>query len=63
MAYTENALGMQEGSAGYIRLFDIKIVDKNDHSVKYQPKEGTIVDVRVELAIRTPVKKLQRVRG
>ena len=50
VAYTENALGMQEGSAGYIRLFDIKIVDKNDHSVKYQPKEGTIVDVRVELA-------------
>ena len=32
MAYTENALGMQEGSAGYIRLFDIKIVDKNDHN-------------------------------
>ncbi len=50
VAYTENALGMQEGSAGYIRLFDIKIVDKNDHSVKYQPKEGTVVDVRIELA-------------
>ena len=50
MAYTENVLGMAEGSAGYIRLFDIKIVDKDDHSVKYQPKEGTTVDVRAELA-------------
>ena len=50
VAYTENALGMEEGSAGYIRLFDIKIVDKEDHSVKYQPKEGTAVDVRIELA-------------
>ena len=47
---TENALGMEEGSAGYIRLFDIKIVDKDDHSVKYQPAEGTAVDVRIELA-------------
>ncbi len=47
---TENALGMQEGSAGYIRLFDIKIVDKDDHSVKYQPADGTTVDVRIELA-------------
>ena len=46
---TENALGMEEGSAGYIRLFDIKIVDQDDHSVKYQPKEGTTVDVRIEL--------------
>jgi fibro-slime domain-containing protein/LPXTG-motif cell wall-anchored protein len=47
---TENALGMEEGSAGYIRLFDIKIVDKDDHEIKYQPKEGTTVDVRIELA-------------
>ena len=47
---TENALGMEEGSAGYIRLFDIKIVDKDDHSVKYQPAEGTAVDVCIELA-------------
>ena len=46
---TENALGMEEGSAGYIRLFDIKIVDQDNHSVKYQPKEGTTVDVRIEL--------------
>ena len=50
VAKTEDALGMEEGSAEYIRLFDIKIVDKNDHSIKYQPKEGTAVDVRIELA-------------
>ena len=50
VTYTENVLGMEEGSTGYIRLFDIKIVDKDDHSVKYQPKEGTVVDVRIELA-------------
>lgn len=46
---TENALGMEEGSAGYIRLFDISIVDKNDHSAKYQPAPGTMVDVHIEL--------------
>ncbi len=50
VAYTENTLGMEEGSAGYIRLFDISIVDKNDYSIKYQPKAGTNVDVRIELA-------------
>lgn len=47
---TENALGMEEGSAGYIRLFDIKIVDKDDLDIKYQPAQGTSVDVRIELA-------------
>lgn len=47
---TENALGMEEGSAGYIRLFDIKIVDKDNPEIKYQPAEGTVVDVRIELA-------------
>ena len=47
---TENALGMEEGSAGYIRLFDICIVNKDDYSIKYQPAEKTSVDVRVELA-------------
>ena len=47
---TENALGMEEGTAGYIRLFDIKIVDKDDHEIKYQPAEGTTVDVGIELA-------------
>ncbi|MBQ6390299.1 MAG: hypothetical protein IJH88_01590 [Eggerthellaceae bacterium] len=46
---TENALGMDEGSAGFVRLFDIKIVDKDDPSVKYQPKESSTVDVRIEL--------------
>ena len=46
---TEHALGMEEGSADYIRLFDIKIVDKDDPETKYQPKKGTTVDVRVEL--------------
>ncbi|MBQ8160701.1 MAG: hypothetical protein IJ083_08090 [Clostridia bacterium] len=50
VAYTENALGMTEGSAGYIRLFDIRIVDRMDHSIKYQPMAGTTVDVRIELA-------------
>ncbi len=47
---TENALGMEEGTADYIRLFDISIVNRKDHSIKYQPAEGTSVDVRIELA-------------
>ena len=47
---TENALGIEEGTAGYIRLFDIKIVDKDNPDVKYQPAEGAAVDVRIELA-------------
>ena len=46
---TEKALGREEGSAGYIRLFDIKIVDKDDHNMKYQPEKGTMVDVKIEL--------------
>ncbi|MBR0378561.1 MAG: Cna B-type domain-containing protein [Lachnospiraceae bacterium] len=50
VAKTENAFGMEEGSAGYIRLFDIKIMDKDDHEIKYQPAEGTTVDVKIELA-------------
>ena len=49
VANTENTLGMEEGSAGFIRLFDISIVDKDDHDIKYQPAEGTTVDVRIEL--------------
>ena len=48
VAYTENALGMEEGSAGYIRLFDIKIVDRDGN--KIQPAAGSTVDVRIELA-------------
>ncbi|MBR6407211.1 MAG: InlB B-repeat-containing protein [Clostridia bacterium] len=50
VAKTESALGMEEGTAEYIRLFDIGIVNKYDHSVKYQPAAGTFVDVRIELA-------------
>ena len=50
VANTEKALGMEEDSAGYIRLFDIKIVNPNDPSVKYQPAEGTSVYVKIELA-------------
>ena len=34
VAGTESVLGMEEGSAGYIRLFDIRIVDKDDVDVK-----------------------------
>ena len=48
VSYTENALGMDKGSAGYIRLFDIKIVDGNGE--KIQPAEGSKVDVKIELA-------------
>ncbi|MBR4164124.1 MAG: hypothetical protein IKR11_11425 [Solobacterium sp.] len=44
---TENALGMEEGSTGYIRLFDISIVKDEK---KIQPAEGTKVDVKIELA-------------
>ena len=46
---TESALGIEEGTAGYIRLFDISIVNKVDHSIKYQPEAGTTVDVCIEL--------------
>ena len=45
---TEDALGWEEGSAGYIRLFDISILDQNGEKV--QPAEGSTVDVRIELA-------------
>lgn len=55
---TENTLGMEEGSAGYIRLFDIKIVDKDDHSVKYQPADETTVNVRIELADKVSSKEV-----
>ena len=50
ISYTENALGIDEGSAEYIRLFDIKLVDKDNHSIQYQPAEGSTVDVKIELA-------------
>ena len=42
------ALGWEGESASYLRLFDIKIVDKD--GVKIQPAEGSKVDVRIELA-------------
>ena len=44
------ALGQEDRSADYVRLFDIKIVDKDNPDKKYQP-EGS-VDVRIELADR-----------
>ena len=44
---TENVLGIKAGGAGYIRLFDIKIVKDGE---KVQPVEGTRVDVKIELA-------------
>ena len=47
---SEDALGMEEGAVDYIRLFDISIVDRDDHGVKYQPADGTTVDVQIELA-------------
>ena len=47
---TEHALGMEDGSAGYIRLFDISIVNGEDRSITYQPAPGSSVDVRIELA-------------
>ena len=47
VTYTENALGLEEGSAEYIRLFDISIVRDGE---KLQPVSGSSVSVRVELA-------------
>lgn len=50
VASAENALGFDQGSTAGVRLFDIKIVDKDNPSTTYQPAEGTAVDVRIELA-------------
>lgn len=50
VAGAEDALGIEEGGTGYIRLFDIKIVDKDDPGVKYQPADGTSVNVKIELS-------------
>ena len=50
VSMVDSALGWEDQNASYIRLFDIKIVKKNDPKVKYQPEEGTTVDVRIELA-------------
>ena len=46
----DSALGWEDQMASYIRLFDIKIVKKGDSEIKYQPAEGTTVDVKIELA-------------
>ena len=43
---TEDALGMEEGSAAYIRLFDIGILHGG---ALIQPAEGTSVSVSIEL--------------
>ena len=47
VASTEEALEMEMGTAGYFRLFDIKIVNADGEKIK--PAEGTCVDVRIEL--------------
>ena len=46
VARTEEALGWEEGSATYIRLFDIKIADENGNKFDIPAP----VDVRIELA-------------
>ena len=43
---TETALGWEAGSASYIRLFDISIIDSNENKVEIQAP----VDVKIELA-------------
>ena len=43
----ERSLGIED--AEYIRLFDIKIVDSEDSRIKYQPAEGSTVDVKIAL--------------
>ena len=48
VAKTENALEMAEGSADFIRLFDISIVDRDGK--KIQPAAGSVVDIHMELA-------------
>ena len=44
------ALGWEDSTLSYARFFDISILDKDDPEVRYQPAEGTTVDVKVELA-------------
>ena len=43
-------LGWSGRVASYLRIFDIKIVDKEDQDIHYQPADGTVVDVKIELA-------------
>ena len=47
---TEEALGLEKDSDVSFRLFDISIVDKDNPDKKYQPAEGSSVDVWIELA-------------
>ncbi len=46
VAGTESALGMEEGSAGYIRLFDLKIVDAEGMPIEI----AAPVEVKITLA-------------
>ena len=55
---SENALGWDAGSVLYARVFDIKITDKDDPEIRYQPNDGTRVDVRIELADSEETNKL-----
>ena len=50
VANVENVLDNGEKSIEDVRLFDIKIVSGEDASMKYQPAEGSSVNVRIELA-------------
>lgn len=43
-------LGYGANDENVVRLFDISITDRNDSSVKYQPAEGSTVEVKVRLA-------------
>ena len=52
---SEEALGMDEGTAGYVRLFDIKIVDANGEKVEI----AAPVDVKIELADKEKTEKTQ----
>ena len=49
VAKTEDALGLENGEASYARVFDIKIVDKDNPKITYQPAEDTAIDVEIEL--------------
>ncbi len=55
VAKTEDALGWESGSASYIRLFDIKIVDKNGDKVEI----AAPVDVTIELADKATGKEAE----
>lgn len=54
VAQSEDALEWDEGAAAEARLFDIRIVSKDDSSVEYQPAEGATVDVKIQLESAVP---------